>query len=119
MVYTASTQSLAMLEMLVHLEREDILFGAYSLIPVTFPASRMLALEPSGLPTDWRDLLPSEASRSLGDRWSSDLASLVLGVPSVVVPTELNYLINPSHPDVSGLNIGKAQPLVFDGRLLS
>ncbi len=118
MVYAASTQSLAMLEMLVHLEQEDILHAHYALIPVMFSHTQVLVVEPGDLPADWRDLLPSGASRGLGDRWSREAASLVLAVPSVVVPAEQNYLINPLHPEVSSLRIGEPEPLVFDRRLL-
>ena len=45
--------------------------------------------------------------------------SLALRVPSVVVPQEWNYLINPAHPAFARLEIGKAQPLAFDPRLAS
>jgi RES domain-containing protein len=38
-------------------------------------------------------------------------------VPSVVIPEEFNYLINPRHPDFNALKIGPAEPFSFDMRL--
>jgi RES domain-containing protein len=41
----------------------------------------------------------------------------VFQVPSVVVPTENNYLLNPNHPDFAGMRIGTPMPFPFDERL--
>ncbi|MBI2497892.1 MAG: RES domain-containing protein, partial [Opitutae bacterium] len=40
-----------------------------------------------------------------------------LRVPSVVVPGEFNYLLNPAHPDFKRVKIGKPEPFSFDPRL--
>lgn len=39
------------------------------------------------------------ACRTLGDGWLDSLRAPVLAVPSAIVSTELNYLINPRHPE--------------------
>lgn len=43
--------------------------------------------------------------------------SVVLAVPSVLVPTETNYLINPNHPDFPKISIGNPEDFQFDPRL--
>ena len=43
----------------------------------------------------------------------------VLGVPSVVIPSELNFLLNPEHPDYSKIEIGTPKPVGWDPRLLA
>ena len=52
------------------------------------------------LPNDWQQEPPPSSLQQLGDRWAKSSASVILAVPSVIIPNELNYLINPKHPDV-------------------
>jgi RES domain-containing protein len=41
----------------------------------------------------------------------------VLQIPSVLVPEEHNFLLNPEHGDFARLRFGKPQPFRFDPRL--
>ena len=41
----------------------------------------------------------------------------MLVVPSAVIPAEVNYLLNPSHPDFARIRIDSPEPFVFDRRL--
>ena len=116
MVYTASSQALAVLEMLVHLEASDLL-KHYRLIPVTFDDALVSTLDPKTLPTNWKRRPTPPAVRTIGEAWVSSGRSLILRVPSVIVPTESNYLINILHPDFARLSIGKPQAFRFDPRL--
>jgi RES domain-containing protein len=42
---------------------------------------------------------------------------LAVRVPSAVVPTEANVLLNPNHPDFQRCTVHAAKPIVFDVRL--
>lgn len=46
------------------------------------------------------------------------MSSAVLAVPSVIIPQETNYLLNPQHPDFKKIKIGKPEDFGFDPRLL-
>ena len=56
--------------------------------------------------------------QTLGSDWLASRCSAVLAVPSAVIPDELNYLLNPQHPDFSKIEIGEARAFVTDLRLL-
>lgn len=43
---------------------------------------------------------------------------IVLELPSVIVRTEPNYLLNPAHPGFQRIKAGKPTPFAFDPRLL-
>lgn len=116
MVYTAQSRSLAVLELLVHLDASDLM-RFYRLIGVTFPRSLVTVLNPASLPRRWRRRPAPAALRAIGDDWVRSGASTVLQVPSVVVPGESNYLINVLHPDFPKLVIGAPEPFRFDPRL--
>ena len=116
MVYTAGSQSLAMLEMLV---QDEPLRARYAMIPAALP--RNLKIErvgPDQLPTDWRDVGAREQLHAIGTEWANCRSSAVLAVPSVVIPTETNYLLNPRHPSFARIAIGKPETFVTDLRLI-
>ncbi len=118
-VYTASTVSLAALELLVHADVEDMP-AAYVAIAVDIPHSvRIESIEISTLPRHWRVSAPyPRQCQALGDGWFASGRTAVLAVPSVVVPMERNYLLNPAHPDFPKLMIGRPDKFRFDNRLL-
>jgi RES domain-containing protein len=118
MVYTSSTISLAVLEVLVHLQEASLL-SSYSLIAARFDDAFVESLDRSMLPDGWRSYpAPSELQR-IGDEWVQSQRSAVLEVPSVIVERESNYLLNASHPDFSSVAIGEPEPFTFDERLLA
>jgi len=116
LVYTAGSQSLAMLEMLV---QDEPLRARYVTIAAEIPTGiKIDRITLAQLPTDWRNRAALEQLRTIGSAWALQLSSAVLEVPSAVVPTEANYLLNPKHPDYSKVLIGEPQTLVTDLRLL-
>lgn len=116
-IYTAGTASLAILELLVHLSSHQLL-ETYRLCEVTFDDELVQAIVSADLPPNWRsDPAPLEL-RQLGDQWIAGESSAVLRVPSVIVETEVNYLLNPAHPDFRSIHIGRPSPYQFDPRLI-
>ena len=112
--YTAGSRSLALLEVLVNLG-EPLLLKQYLLIAVTFGAGAVETMDE--LPEDWASHPVPHATQKLGDAWVREARSPVLRVPSVVVPAEWNYIVNPRHPSFSDLEIGAPEALDVDERL--
>lgn len=117
MVYAAESKSLAALEILVHVDAAELL-DDYLCIPVRFDARLVRTLDFTALPEDWRTPLPSASTMEMGDAWVAGRLSALLKVPSILVPGESNYLINPAHPSFGKLRIGAPEPFEFDPRLL-
>ncbi len=116
-VYTAGSLSLAALEMLVHLSDEEILFS-YSFAAAEFDESLILPIEEfQNLPKNWSASPPPLEIQRIGDEWANSKASIVLKVPTSVLPVEFNYLINIRHPEVSKIKLGEPQDFTFDKRL--
>ncbi len=116
-VYTAGSQSLAILEILVHLQQTEVL-SSYVIFEVEFPEKFVETLAPSSLPKNWRTSPAPPTTLAIGDGWIKKSSSAVLRVPSVIVPSEYNFLINPAHSDFGGITIGDQKPLDADARLL-
>ncbi len=115
-IYAAQSQALAALEILVHLDSEKLL-RRYLAIPVTIPPHLIERLSPSSLLKNWRVYPAPRSTHAIGDDWLARAASPVLQVPSVVIPSESNFLLNPAHPHFSKLRLGKPAPFLFDPRL--
>ena len=117
MVYTAGTQSLAALEVLVHLQDSRLLQQNYSAISIDFDDKHVEVLAMKSLPKTWRHSPPPNALFALGDRWARERRSPVLQVPSAIIPDEPLYLLNPQHPTFARSKFGKPKPFDFDPRL--
>lgn len=118
MVYTSENLALAALEILTHLGKSSLL-TSYSRCAVHFDESLITSLDRSLLPANWRAYPAPPELQLLGDTWATSMTSVVLEVPSVVIETESNYLINPLHPDFSTLVIDQPEPFDFDSRLMA
>jgi len=116
LIYTADSQALAVLEILVHLDSPELL-KKYVLFPVEIEESYILALDPTSLPKNWRAEPAPTRLQKMGDAWLDGAASAVLRVPSSLVPGESNFLLNPGHADFRKLRIGAPAPFQFDQRL--
>lgn len=117
MVYTASSSALAVLESLVARDEEDMpedLILATLRVPDDTLIERV---EIETLPTDWQAPL-HERCRSIGDEWAASRRSLILAVPSAVLPEETNYLLNPLHPAGRKCKVVASRRFAFDPRLV-
>lgn len=113
MVYLASSLALAVLETRVHLE-VTATEQPYVALEVEFPDEGVRHLaEP--LLGGWRGDL--ELTRGLGSAWLEEGSSPVLAVPSVIVPVESIYLLNPLHPEAGAVRVVRSVDFEWDERL--
>lgn len=116
-LYTASTESLALLEKFVHLALE------FRTIPhvklrIELPADALVE-ECEDIATwqaDWRGDDPS-ATRALGDRWARQSEALGLSVPSVLSSSERNVLLRAASPQFAHLRVVSADEFLYDERM--
>ncbi|NND09318.1 MAG: RES family NAD+ phosphorylase [Saprospiraceae bacterium] len=116
-LYTANSRSLAILEMLVHLDKREQIPEDRILVeiqvPDKLPVKRMTEKR---LPTDWKN---SPAPRALSAYFTTVVQEqkyIGLAVPSVIVPQEYNIVINLKHPENSKIKVKHWAPLKMDQR---
>jgi len=117
-VYASATKSLALLEVLVHLDVGRPLPRVVS-FGFEVDAKLVETLAPGRLPRSWRMADGVPLTQRLGDEWLAAGRSLALAVPSAIVPEESNYVLNPAHPAFAKLAVGTPAPFVLDPRLRS
>jgi len=117
-LYAATTRSLATLEYLVHvpLPYEPLELSIATLVvPDDASQSTVLAEE---LPTNWSSYPAPTALADIGTEWVRGGESLILRVPSAIVPQEHNIIINPAHSEMVGVTIEDVRAYAFDERLI-
>lgn len=114
-VYLADHPSSALLEMLVHMDR-DLIPPTYRLLRIVVPSDLATeVVDTDELSVNWRTEMM--ASREIGDRWLDRSASALLQVPSAIAQGH-NFLLNPAHRDASKISVAEMIHAPFDSRLL-
>ena len=114
-LYTASNRALCLTEWLVH---TPSVWLPTDLVLVHIPDSATFH-QFQDLPKDWYQFPHPLSSRKLGDEWLLKSETLVLSVPSAVVPEEFNYVINPKHPDMKEVRILSSVDFRLDERFMT
>ena len=107
-VYAASSLSLAAIEILVHVPVPRVLAG-YVQLRIDVPDAALLDLNPTGMTGD--------GMRLAGDQFLRDRKAVALRVPSIVIPSEYNIVINPEHEEFKLVSWANIEPFQFDPRL--
>ena len=116
-VFASATLSLAALERFIHtdpdLEPADLVAVGIE----SGPNIRVESVQVEDLPRNWRQYpAPSELA-SIGEQWLRQARTAALSVPSVVIPRERNFILNPAHADFERLIVGPPEPFAFDPRM--
>ena len=108
--------ALAVLQTLAHVDPS--VMPAHRVIPVDVPeAIPVTTIAVADLPNDWRRTPPSSNLRKIGKDWLDAGETALMQVPSVIVPEESSYLVNPLHADFTRLAIRAPAPFEIDRRL--
>jgi RES domain-containing protein len=117
-VYCTLNPSTALLETLVHMEIDsEDRPERFQVLRVEGPESLSIEkVEADSLSPNWADDLST--TQAIGGRWLTEARSLLLQVPSVLVPETWNVLVNPQHVEANLLKITAMYEHAFDARLL-
>ncbi len=117
-LYAAASRSLALLETLAHVPARLLQQKVYMLITIGVPdLSPVQTIDWNQLPGGWDtpDIRPM--TQKLGDHFLGERKKLLLSVPSVVIPEENNYILNPLHADSKKVKLLYKRRIYFDKRL--
>ncbi len=118
LLYTASTRALAVLEILVH-TTHNFIPDDFEIVTIEIPDTICKEeITQQNIFSEIKEFGITAKFNAIGDKWIKSNASLLLIVPSVVVPEEKNILVNPLHPDFKKVKIAEKKKFNFDQRLL-
>ena len=116
-VYTAQTESLAALEQFVQIGDEGQ-FIKFVRFKVEVPDDiKVEDIDISSLPNDWRETPAPDTLRKYGTDWLARGESAVLRVPSALIASECNFILNPFHPEFKKIMIGNSGEFCYDPRM--
>jgi RES domain-containing protein len=116
-IYTASSRSLALLEYLVHITDPALSPKGLVLMTIYVPDLQpVIKIEESSLPVNWKE--NQSVTSQIGTNFLKENKILYLAVPSAIVSTEYNFIINPAHKDIANCKINGMDKFSFDNRLL-
>lgn len=116
-VYAADTLALAVLELFVHLGPAHARLRFVTLRVEIPDGLRIESVGVATIPSTWRSEPPSEETQAIGAEWVRRGTSAVLRVPSVLIPSETDYVLNPRHPDFPRIVVSRPEPFGFDPRM--
>lgn len=117
LLYTSESRALCTTEIAVHTPLGNIPLD-YKIISIEIPGEIIIKeLTETELPGDWKSFPHPHSTQEIGDEFVAAENFLVLKVPSVVVPGEYNYLLNPKHQNFKRIKIKAIKPFNFDERL--
>lgn len=116
-VYCTLNPATALLETLVHIEIDsEDRPERFQVLRIEGPESLSIErVEAESLSPNWAE--DTNATQAIGNRWLSEKRSLLLQVPSVLVPETWNVLVNPQHVEINLLKIIAMYEHPFDSRL--
>jgi len=113
-VYLGESPSAVLLEVCVHTAANEVP-ASFKLLRIEGPDVEVDSLPETTLPEDW--VGRPEVTQRIGTAWLREGSSVLLRVPSAIVPYTSNYLLNPVHPLAAEFRIVEATAWPFDGRI--
>ncbi len=117
MIYTSDSPALCALELSQHLPPfypRDL----YKIMTIELPDDPPLEIESSFYKkSNWR--LDLRTTQTLGDLFIKEKKSLCMKVPSVLLHSCFNFLINPEHPKFKNVNILASEDFPLEGKIFA
>ena len=119
-LYTGSSRSLSSLELVVHRGAIKPSF-VYKVMVISIADEDYLVrqIKIKDLPDNWRSIAAYSDLQKIGSDWYNKQESLILKIPSAIIPLEHNYIINTEHPEFAGkVSLVRSEDYFWDSRLL-
>jgi RES domain-containing protein len=113
-IYTSESRALSVLEYAVNIDI-DYIPRALSLCIFEIDEKHIHAVEEAELPGNWRETPGPKSTKDFGTKLLQNKHS-ILKIPSIVIPQEFNYIINPLAEGAS-FKLLKTIDFVFDLRI--
>jgi RES domain-containing protein len=119
LAYTAEHLSLAIIEYFVHIDAGDPPKDLVVVAADIPDGVSCVVIHPRELPSNWRQAPAPPGLAVIGDSFAAQCKSAILVLPSALVPSESNWLINPLHPEFAKIKMRLAEPFQYDARFFA
>jgi RES domain-containing protein len=115
-LYTGENKEIALLETIVH--TPAILIPKLDILTLEIPDNSITEIEISQLPSNWKVYPAPTILCEIGESWIEEGKTIALKVPSCIIHSAHNYILNCRHPEYSKVRLLERRNFEFDSRLL-
>ena len=114
-LYTGENKEIALLETIVH--TPPMLIPKFDILILEIPDDSITEITIDKLPKNWKSYPAPTILSEMGNRWILDGATVALKVPSCIIHSAHNYILNCKHPDYAKVKLIERSEFEFDSRL--
>ena len=115
-LYTGENKEIALLETLVH--TPSLLIPELDILTLDIPDNSITAIEITDLPKNWAVYPAPVILSEIGERWIKESITIALKVPSCIIYSAHNFILNCRHPEYSKIRLIDQKKFKFDTRLM-
>ncbi|HKB88886.1 MAG TPA: RES family NAD+ phosphorylase [Opitutaceae bacterium] len=117
-VYCSEHLSLGILEVLAHLTPKGRT-SPRGYFEIVLDELAIYVVPRRHLPRSFGPMTPEHITQAIGDEWLKGKATVAMKVPSAIIPTEYNYILNPTHLDFKkAASWSKIRSIEIDRRII-
>ena len=114
-IYTGENKEIALLETIVH--TPPAIIPSLDILTIEIPDDSIHTIEIKDLPDNWTNYPAPSVLAEIAEKWIDSNKSIALSVPSCVIHSSRNYILNCRHPDYDKVNVIDHKSFHFDSRL--
>lgn len=114
-LYTGESKEIALLETIVHIPPS--LTPALDILTIELPDNSIKELTAKELPANWHHYPAPAILAEIAEKWVESQDSIALKVPSCIIHSSYNVLLNCRHPEYNKVKIVDQRGFHFDSRL--
>ncbi len=114
-LYTGESKEIALLETIVH--TPPAIIPALDIITIEIPDDSIEEISIKDLPDNWTNYPAPEILAEIAENWIESYVSIALKVPSCIIHSSNNYILNCRHPEYNKVKIIDQKGFHFDSRL--
>jgi RES domain-containing protein len=114
-LYTGENKEIALLETIVH--TPSLLIPELDILTLEIPDDSITAIEIYQLPKNWKVYPAPTILSEIGEKWINEGKTIALRVPSCIIHSSHNYILNCKHQAYSRVRLIERKNFEFDSRL--
>ncbi len=116
-LYTGESKEIALLEIIVH--APPMFVPNLDIVTIEIPDNSITMIDIHDLPRIWLNYPSPTVLSEIGDNWAREAKTLALKVPSCIIHSAYNYVLNCRHPEFNeNVKILERKKFHFDSRLI-
>ncbi len=114
-LYTGESKEIALLETIVHIP--PMMSPDLDILTIEIPDNSITVITPEDLPENWHQFPAPTVLSDIGKKWMDEGKTIALKVPSSIVHSAYNIILNCKHKDYKTVKILSRKKFYFDSRL--